>query len=201
MSYLDYLPIQLAIDRIQNAFHYEEHHVGTFMATVLPLYFPAAKGWAITPEQTQANKKKPDFIVESSSPETPELAIHLAVELKKLGKENFPGILRQLEKAISDTVQRTDDYTIFAIAQRGMDIGFFEYHHLEDELENTGVGHYHGFVPMTAPYPHHPTIQLPEDVKTFKGYPQPCLFDIVKHKEYVHRFLSIMEKEVPRNTM
>jgi hypothetical protein len=82
------------------------------------------------------------------------------IRLKKM----FPGVgcqvaaLDQLKRAIVETIDQqgnhaaSGNYSTFAYVQRGTHVGIFEYHNVESILDEKGIPHKGGYIPLTQPY-------------------------------------------------
>lgn len=149
-----------------------EHHVGTWMGTVLKKVFADEK-WAITPEQTDnSTKRRPDFVIEWVK--GGNLVPHCYVELKKVGGERFEAALQQTIKSLAETVEdlgyvpasfsqdsassssyqdsaSSTQTEVFVVVMRGFHIGFFEYHLDADELDDRDIHNFNGCVSLTQP--------------------------------------------------
>jgi len=148
---------KLRIENPPNAKSYE-HHVGTWMGTLLKNVFQEDK-WTITPEQRDIYSKNiPDFSIEKLSDNT--LKPHLFVEIKKRGGQSLAEALLQLIGSIDETLEEQgnstgDQYQAYVIVQRGLDIGFFEYYNLDAlEMSERGLDETHHFqscISLTQP--------------------------------------------------
>jgi hypothetical protein len=155
--------LQYATDMIENPpyssatddYTAYEHHVGTWATTMIVKHF--VDTYLITPEKRDSNtNKKPDItieIVEYDQDESGLSAIttklHVVCEFKKVKGHVFEKILKQMSDSIYQTADFTGDYEVFAIAQRGLDIGFFEYFNYKSMLDEEGIENFDGFVPIT----------------------------------------------------
>lgn len=79
--------------------------------------------------------------------------LHLAMELKKVG-ERIEDALAQLCDALLETVDmkgnaNDNQFEIFAVVQAGLDIGFFEYHSDESNLDEENIPHFRGSPKIT----------------------------------------------------
>lgn len=214
-----------------------EHHVATWACTKLKEVFSDEK-WAITPEQRDSNTdKKPDFVVEeairNNDGRTVQLWPYLCMELKKVGGDRMEKALDQLCKAIHKTVYykgntSDDEFEVFAVVQVGLDIGFFEYHFDESNLEEEGIPHFRGCVSltedyllgeeMTKPVANKPNdlnmlyfntdrlgqeLDNPDDQETrdeAKKYTTPCIYNLERHQQEIHDIFLNMADNKPRSS-
>lgn len=154
-NYLSSPVLQKAKETIvsRNGAKHYEHRVGTWMGTLLKNVF-AGDPWAITPERRdEYTNKKPDFVIQKLQPNN-EFTIHLICEIKKHKGDRMENALNQAVKDIAMTIDdkgyQTDSKTeAFVIIQRGLDIGFFEYHNDIDNLEEEYIDHFRGCVSLT----------------------------------------------------
>lgn len=95
-------------------------------------------------------KSKPDFLIEKLTDED-ELVRHLYVELKKVGGDHFEKALDQATKHIRATIEEGSETVkeCFVVVQKGLDIGFFEYHARQEDLEEEGIPNFRGCVSLT----------------------------------------------------
>jgi hypothetical protein len=245
-TYTPSLALQGAVERIKNPpvvlnkknEHVQtkyEHHVGTWACTKLKEIF-FDQNWAITPEQMDPNtKKKPDFVVEkaiqpnslqSIPGPTITMKLHLAMELKKEG-QRIEDALVQLCESLEETIDtkgniHNSEFEIFAVVQSGLDIGFFEFHMDESNLDEEGIPHFRGCVSLTEDYLINGVLQVPipnkpNDLKNLflnydklrketpvrsdaKKYTTPCIFNLEKHQQLVHDIFQHMANHEPRSS-
>jgi len=202
-----------------------EHHTATWACTKLKEIFYNEK-WAITPEQRdRVSRKKPDLVVEEAI-QGSTFKLHLAMELKKVG-ERIEDALAQLCDALLETVDmkgnaNDNQFEIFAVVQAGLDIGFFEYHSDESNLDEENIPHFRGCVSLTQDYTINGTMtrvlpNKPNDLKnlfhdfqnlrmdttTRQGaneYKIPCIFNIEKHQKEIHFLFQHMENNSARSS-
>jgi hypothetical protein len=95
-------------------------------------------------------KSKPDFLIEKLTDED-ELVRHLYVELKKVGGDHFEKALDQATKHIRTTIEEGSETVkeCFVVVQRGLDIGFFEYHARQEDLDEQSIPNFRGCVSLT----------------------------------------------------
>jgi hypothetical protein len=209
-----------------------EHHVATWATTKLCQTFPLTEDWCITPEQRDPNtKKKPDLIVEKAIRvgSKIDLRIHLCMELKKEGGDRIEDALAQLCDSIQETIDIKgnlygSEFEVFAVVQYGLNIGFFEYHADQSNLDEEWIPHFRGCVSLTHTYPIGGIPQvvmdekdIPNDLEKLyfnfnklrkttevredaKSYPIPCIFHIEKHKKQVDALFKHMAKSQPRSS-
>ena len=92
------------------------------------------------------------------------------VELKKVGGDHFEKALDQATKHITDSIEQGSPTVkeCFVVVQRGLDIGFFEFHARHEDLEN--IPNCHGCVALTQPF------ETGQDMPyTFEDYVRPRL--------------------------
>src|SRR2546423_11089384 len=170
MKYFNFKAVNLAIERLLNENSRYEHRVGSVTSTILPIYFKPNK-YTITPEQIQIGTfKKPDFTIEKV--EGDRLTIHCFVELKSLFNSNFNGILDQLSDSVLFAMDNNSNVSSFIIAVKGLKIAFYTYHNCIGILDDAGICHYKGFIPL------HYSIPYPEYME---ANPEASLEDYVKH--------------------
>jgi len=237
-TYIPSLALQGTIERIKNppkvlntknelVQRDYEHHVGTWACTKLKEIF-SDNSWAITPEQKDPNtNKKPDLVVEKAIPgPIVTLKLHLAMELKKKN-QRMEDALVQLSDSLKETIENMGhdhpyQYEIFAVVQSGLDIGFFEYHLDESNLDEEGIPHFRGCVSLTYDYyvkgrQQVPIQNKPNDLKNLffdfdklkkntdirsdaKNYPIPCIFNLENHSQEINAIFQYMEKNMPRSS-
>ena len=246
-SYTPSLALQGAIERIKNpppALNKKknkyiktkyEHHVGTWACTKLKEVF-SDQNWAITPEQKDPNtKKKPDFVVEkaiqpASSQSIPGptviMKLHLAMELKK-ENQRMEDALVQLCESLEETIDTKGNtfdsqFEVFAVVQAGLEIGFFEFHMDQSNLDEENIPHFRGCVSLTQDYPINDVLQVPipskpNDLKKLffdydklrketdirldaNEYSTPCIFNLEKHQQQIHDIFQHMARNEPRSS-
>lgn len=127
-----------------------EYHVGTWACTMLSKHFE--DDFLITPEMfTRGTNKKPDFTIEKFCEDKEDKSkFHAVYELKKQGGEYLDRALGQAANAISQLCDVDEGWIeMFVIAQRGMEIGFFEYLSYTNMMEDAGITHFKSCVPLT----------------------------------------------------
>lgn len=145
-------PVQAALHRIKNpptGTRYE-HHVSTWAGTMLKKVFHS-DDYTLSSEVIDPHKKsKPDFLIEKLTDQD-KLVRHLYVELKKVGGDHFEKALDQATKHIRATIEEESDTVkeCFVVVQRGLDIGFFEYHARQEDLEYYDIPNFRGCVSLT----------------------------------------------------
>lgn len=222
--YTEERALLLAVERIEypkddKAY---EHQVGTWAFTIISKHF--SEDYLITPEKTDPlSKKRPDIVIEkfiendkdSSKP-------HVVIELKKKGGDSFHKILDQIFTAIIETFHETELYQVFVVAQRGLEIAFFEYHQVGIALEPYGIENYKGFVPILQT--HYKLYTRPEDKESRKtlddmlkrmldekknkmknlaasNLKSLCVFDIREHGREIDTIFHHMARAKPREFM
>jgi len=220
MKYFNFKAINLAIQRLTYENSQSEHRVGSIVGTILPVYFPA-ETYTITPEQIQIGTfKRPDFTIEKVDED--RLIIHCFVELKSLTNSNFNDILDQLSNSIMVAMDNNPNVSAFIIAVKGLKIAFYTYHNCIDILDDANICHYKGFIPLhySLSYKEYleanPDSSLIDYLKHFRrlswvskdelirngvemtnNLPYPHIFDLLKHKEYVHKLFQYASSQVP----
>lgn len=211
--------ILLALERVKNHSNNPyEHHVGTVVNSLLQLYFPVGD-WAITPEQIQPDRKRPDFVVERVQGSA-GLEPHLFVEIKKMGGESFVAAMRQIGNAVVECVdemgQLRGDYATFVVIVRGLEIGFFEYYNYRELLDEEGISNYKGLISLTQPIPQNRSASqplflapfianLPQGLEKPKGtgnsivYDTACIFHLQKHARHVCWMFDYIFNNIPRD--
>ena len=151
-NYTDTRCVKEALNRIKNppkGINYE-HHVSTWAASMLKKVFQH-DNYAMSSEVIDPNEgSKPDFLIEKISDEQ-GLVRHLYVELKKVKGDHFEKALDKATKHIRVTLEQESIHVkeCFVVVQRGLDIGFFEYHARAEDLE--GVPNFRSCVSLTQP--------------------------------------------------
>ena len=200
MSYLTFPAFTLALKRVQNPprNHYE-HHVGTMVCSQLPRYFPISENWTITPEKIQADRKKPDFVVETFTPAlspavNPLLEPAIFVEIKKVGGDSFVKTMTQAAESAVRASDMKDDFAVFLIVVRGEDIGFFEYYNFRTLLDDEEVENFEGLISLTQKVPpgqrESPELMqiiqgFPNDLKKAECHTSPPFLNIWRHAQKV----------------
>lgn len=147
--------LQAALRRVNNppnGTHYE-HHVSTWAATMLKKVFHSDE-YTLTSEVIDPHEKsKPDFLIEILTPEN-ELVRHLYVELKKIGGDHFEKALDQATRHIRATIETESSEVkeCFVVVQRGLDIGFFEFHARQEDLEAENIPNFRSCVSLTQSF-------------------------------------------------
>ena len=191
--------------------HYE-HSVGNWMTSVLSRYL--GEDFLIGPEMfNRQTNKKPDLTIQKYDEDRPDKTkIHLCVELKKKEGDSLHKALSQLVRAIHQMGESTEDYEVFAIVQRGMEIGFFEYYSFaEDDLKD--LDNFEGCVPLTylsedlifESDQAKDTLQnlvrdLPDDIQHLRktSLQTQCVFDLELHKEEINTLFWYIATHSPR---
>ncbi len=227
-SYINMEVIRVALNRVidskspkdakdSKVSHYE-HTVGTVSCALLQHYFPLANGWIITPEQRQIHLKKPDFVVEKLS--NKDLIPHIFVECKKHKGDSFDKIMRQVSVAATMAAEfkSQDDFSVFVIACRGLEIAFFEYYNYHTVLDESNIYHYEGLIPLTCPLDKQEdyfrkltpltltSIPTSQDeltnlgVKSSREMEHSYIWDLsnAKHQNYIHMLFLHMIQGSPR---
>lgn len=146
-------PVQAALHRIKNPptpISYE-HHVSSWAGTMLKKVFHSDDYTLSSEVIDPYEKSKPDFLIEKLTNQD-KLVRHLYVELKKVGGDHFEKALDQATKHIRATIEEESETVkeCFVVIQRGLDIGFFEYHARQEDLE--GFPNFRGCVSLTQAF-------------------------------------------------
>lgn len=228
-NYLSSLVLQSAKKTIKNGVsgRFLEHHVGTWMGTLLKNVF-TGDPWALTPEKTDLyTEKKPDFVI--SKLRGDDLVIHLICEIKSATGDRMEKALDQAVKDIAMTMDiqgNTDGepYEIFIIVQRGLDIGFFEYHNDVSNLEEDDIDNLRGCVSLTQDQDNGLAVisrnipglkelmyndenlkgvkdqNIEQMRKEAKKYSIPCIFDLNQHEDEINIMIHHILTNLPRST-
>lgn len=151
-QYTSSRPVQAALHRIKNpptGIRYE-HHVSTWAATMLKKVFHSDDYTMSSQVIDPHENSKPDFLIEKLTDQN-KLVRHLYVELKKIGGDHFEKALDQATKHIRATIEEESETVkeCFVIVQRGLDIGFFEYHARPEDLVDEHIPNFRGCVSLT----------------------------------------------------
>ena len=190
--------------------HYE-HRVSSVVSALLQHYFSIQHGWLITPEQRQYLGDKPDFVVEgldrsTSTGGNPILRPHLFVECKKTKGKDFFAIMDQISKAMEMPAElETETLSFFAIGCRGRFISFYEYYNFRSYLDEEGIPHYEGMVPLTniPGYPNGDELSRLK-VQAISEYHDngiaTHIWDLAdpQHRDYIHLLFTHIVKNIPR---
>lgn len=117
--------------------NYLEHHVSTWMGTMLKKVFQS-DDLSLGAEVIDVNTgNKPDYLIKKLD-EKDELIPHLYVELKKTGGDHFEKALDQATNYLQKTIEERSEEIkeCFIVVQRGVHIGFFEYHARHEDLKD-----------------------------------------------------------------
>jgi hypothetical protein len=152
LKYFNLTTIKKALYRIYEG-NTHEHRTSSASSGLLHNYFPIEK-FIITPEQTQIiSGRRPDYSVEKF--ENNELVFHLFVEVKSLINSNFSLILDQLHDTILTAVDYTGgSFAVFVVAMKGSKIAFFQFCSYVSLLDEYGITHYNGFIPLNYRIPY-----------------------------------------------
>jgi hypothetical protein len=211
----------------ENGKHFE-HHVGTWLGTLLKNVF-AGDPWAYTPEKIDVyTNKKPDFLIEKL--EDDNFSIHLVCEIKKHKGDRMEKALNQAVKDIQETIDEKGNITdsafeVFVLVQRGMDIGFFEYHNDESNLDEENIDHFRGCVSLTQRQDNGRAVissntprlkmlmfddyrlqtlndteeeRLREDARNYRT---PCIFNLDYHEDEINKMMDHILRNKPRSSI
>jgi hypothetical protein len=177
-SYCSSRALQAAIHRLKNPpkhINYE-HHVSTWPCTMLKKVFQS-DDYTISSEVIDPNEgSKPDFLIERLNEKNElELVRHLYVELKKVGGDHFEKALDQVTKHIQKTIEE-GHHTVkecFIVVQRGLDIGFFEYHARHEDLQEKDIPNFRSCVSLTQVFDTDEDMPFTEGDLEIMGYHNP----------------------------
>ena len=163
-KYTESSGVKLALQRIKhppNDKHYE-HYVSTWAGSMLKSVFSDEKYTLSTEVIDPHEKSRPDFLIErleevfypKDNKKEEKLVRHVYVELKRVQGDHFFKALHQATKHIRKTIEEGSEVTkeCFVVVQRGLDIGFFEYHSRQDDLEEIGIPNFEGCVSLTQSF-------------------------------------------------
>jgi hypothetical protein len=177
--------------------------------------------WIITPEKIDAtSKKRPDLVVEKF--ENGQAEHYLIMELKSSIGNRFEDAVSQVVNEIAETLEEVIE--AYVVVQRGLKIGFFEYHNDVSNLDEEGIPHFKGCISLTQNYRidgQATTIlsePLPTDVdllyhnytrlrnktdtrEAAAEYRIPCIFDIYKHQKVINLLFDHMVNNKPRSSV
>ena len=232
-NYLSSLALNRAKWRIENPPNnkYYEHHVGSWTATLLKNVF-TNDPWLLTSEKADEHSfKKPDFVIEKAL-SNEESHMHLICEIKKYGGDRMEKALDQAVNHIAETIDdlgnnNNNKFEVFILVQRGLDIGFFEYHNDISNLDEEGIGHFRGCVSLTQNQPTgHAVIDentpdlkplffdsgklrteklTNEDEQNIRDeameYNIPCIFNINHHHNEINHLIHHILTNEPRSSV
>jgi len=218
--------IQFAMKRIQDPSSLGhgprpyEHHVGSWAFTMLKTVFHGPE-WIITPEKTDENsRKRPDLVVEKFKDGKAEH--YLFMELKASEGDRFEDAISQVVDEIADTME--EDIEGYVVVQRGLKIGFFEYHNDVSNLDEENIPHFKGCISLTQDYKiggkvtkvlseplpadvdflfhnHTKLRKVTENRDAAAEYKTPCIFDICKHQKVINLLFDHMVNKNPRSSV
>ena len=198
-NYTGSLCVQAALQRIRDAPARKkyEHHVSTWAASMLKGVFQD-QSFAMSSEVIDPHEKsKPDFLIEKVSPQKKFV--------KKTGGDHFEKALYQARKHIRQTLEDESDFTkeCFVIVQRGMDIGFFEYHARTEDLDNYAIQHFRGCVSLTQPIFTDEDMPYSEEDLAVHGQdfdPMDKIHpDLKGHVTFNHRHERVILNQIPQD--
>lgn len=228
LNYLSSPVLQKAKEEIENPSHktHYEHHVGTWIGTLLKNVF-TGDPWAITSEKADNHsKKRPDFVIDKL--ENNNLYMHLVCEIKKHKGDRMENALNQAISGLIQTMdetgnQRDNMFELYVIVQRGVNIGFFEYHNDVSNLEEEGIKNFRGCVSLTQDQTNGTAI-IPDTTHGLKrlmfddgnlrstndeekrlrneakGYNIPCIFNLNLHAYEIDSMMTHILKNPPRSS-
>ena len=150
MKYFNIQGINKAISLIREGDNTQEHITSRATNAMINHYFLQRDDLYTTPEQIQeVSKKRPDYTIEHFSNIHPFFKPHVFVEVKSLVNSNIGGILDQVYDSIIYTVDlHGGSFSCFVIAMKGTKIAFYTYHNFSSLLDEYGIPHYRGFIPL-----------------------------------------------------
>ena len=180
--------------------------------------------FTVTPEQIQLSNRKPDYAVERLEGET--LLPHLFVEIKSLINSDFDQIMDQLHDTILYTVDAAGgNFSVFVIAMKASKIAFFQFYSYSCLLDEYGIQHYKGFIPINQLISLENLCEINEryslidmlkyikkynlltdskklaeiGVESTSKFPHPHIFDALneKHVDHVHETFMFIQKQIP----
>lgn len=150
MKYFNVEGINRAISLIREGENTNEHVTSRATHAMLINYFKQEEGFFTTPEQIQVvSNKKPDYVVEKLISTYPYFVPHGFAEVKSLVNCNILNILDQLYDTVLYTMEfHGGSFSCFMIAMKGTKIAFYTYHNFTSLLDEYGIPHYKGFIPL-----------------------------------------------------
>ena len=136
-----------------------------------------------------------------------------------------------MNQAVKDIAATIDDwgfnpdngFEVFVIVQRGLDIGFFEYHNAQSNLDEDGIPHFRGCVSLTQDIPCSEPAVVPSTTAGLRtlmfddarlrtladrdqqevrevawSYETPCIFNINDHEAEINLIMNHMLIKRPR---
>jgi hypothetical protein len=177
--------------------------------------------WIITPEKTDENsKKRPDLVVEKF--EDGKAEHYLFMELKASNGDRFEDAISQVVDEIAETME--EGIEAYVVVQRGLKIGFFEYHNDVSNLDEEDIPHFKGCISLTQNYPidgkvtkvlseplpagvdllfHNYTKlrKVTDNREAAEEYKTSCIFDICKHQKVINLLFDHMVNKKPRSSV
>lgn len=147
MKYLSIETINRSLKRIHEGGITHEHRTGTAANGLINHYFDYKK-FTTTPEQIQpVSRKKPDFSIELL--ENGDFVPHVFVEIKSLINSNFEAAIDQVYDTVIHSLDSSaPGLSTFVIIMKGTKIAFFQFYSFVGLLEEYGISHYKGFIPL-----------------------------------------------------
>lgn len=155
MKYFNIQGINRAISLIREGHNTQEHTTSRATNAMINHYFNQMDNWFVTPEQIQyISNKRPDYTIEHFTYIFPYFRPHAFVEVKSLVNSNIGNILDQLYDTVIYTVDLYGgSFSCFMIAMKGTKIAFYTYHNFSSLLDEYGIPHYKGFIPLNYVLP------------------------------------------------
>lgn len=211
-----------------------EHYVGSFMCTMLKHVFNEDY-WIITPEMSDSfSKRRPDLTVHRVDNDRFEM--HAVFEYKKRGGDRFENALNQAIDSVQESIDlkgenNDSNFEVFIVIQRGLDIGFFEYHNDRNNLDaieqpdGVYVPNFRGATSLTQSYNNTNAVivpdpqvkylyydsgaldennEKPEDQKIrmeADEYNTQCVFNLLNHKEEINKLFHHIKTQQPRSSL
>lgn len=150
MKHFNVQGINRAISLIREGDNTQEHVTSRATFAMINHYFKQDGNWYTTPEQIQmGSRKRPDYLIEKHSEFPPYFKPHAYVEVKSIVNSNIHNILDQLYDTVLFAMDDVGgSFSCFMIAVKGTKIAFYTYHNFSSLLDEYGIPHYKGFIPL-----------------------------------------------------
>lgn len=203
-----------------------EWQVGAFACTIAKQVFQDTC-WIITPEKSDPfTNKRPDLTIDKINQDG-TCKLHAIYEVKRVQGDYMGSAVKQSLISFTETMDnqgtKSGIYECYIIAQRGLDIAFFEYHNDLTNLDEEEIPHFRGCVSMTyhgenqieildAPAKAKPlshdmvnsrpeaedAIQLYHDAK---NYEIPCVLNLLEHPREIEFLFHHIATNAPRSSI